>query len=99
MPKSAFSANSQAKVCAAAIVAALRGRIQNDSLLLNTCYSLVTPDYGISITAAYRGNAGQLRVVPQSAVTSPADAPASYRALEATYAKAWYSNIVADTFH
>lgn len=99
MPKSAFSANSQAKVCAAAIVAALRGRSQNDSLLLNTCYSLVTPDYGISITAAYRGNAGQLRVVPQSAVTSPADAPASYRALEATYAKAWYSNIVADTFH
>ncbi len=99
MPKSAFGANSQAKVCAAAIVAELRGHSHNESLLLNTCYSLVTPDYGISVSAAYRGNARRLRVVPQSEVTSPVDAPASYRALEAAYAKAWYSNIVADTFH
>ena len=51
MPKSAFSANNQAKVCAAAIVALLHGAQVAEPVLMNTCYSLVAPEYGISIAA------------------------------------------------
>src|SRR5262249_61904623 len=37
MPKSAFSANNQAKVCAAAIVALLRGAPVAEPIMINTC--------------------------------------------------------------
>ena len=98
MPKSAFSANNQAKVCAAAIVALLRGEPVAPPALMNTCYSLVAPDYGISISAVYSVENDTIQVVPGSSGTSPLDAPEATRALEATYARSWYTNITADTF-
>ena len=98
MPKSAFSANNQAKVCAAAIVAQLRGKPIAQPALMNTCYSLVAPDYGISITAVYHVENDTIRVAPGSSGTSPLDAPDTTRALEAAYARSWYANITADTF-
>ena len=54
MPKSAFSANAQAKVCAAAVASLLAGGQPDDPKLINTCYSLVAPDYGISVAGVYR---------------------------------------------
>ena len=54
MPKSAFAANAQARVCASAIVDLLRDRSPAPPKLINTCYSLVAPDYGISIAGVYR---------------------------------------------
>src|SRR4051794_4335048 len=49
MPKSAFAANAQAKVCATAVAALLAGRAPAGPKLINTCYSLAAPDYGISV--------------------------------------------------
>ena len=98
MPKSAFSANNQAKVCAAAIVARLWGEPVAQPALMNTCYSLVAPDYGISISAVYAVENDTIQVVPGSSGTSPLDAPETTRALEAAYARSWYANITADTF-
>ena len=98
MPKSAFSANNQAKACAAAIVALLRGREVPAPALMNTCYSLVAPDYGISIAAVYRVMDDKLAVVPGSSGVSPLDAPGDTRLQEAEYAKSWYANITADVF-
>jgi NADPH-dependent 2,4-dienoyl-CoA reductase/sulfur reductase-like enzyme len=98
MPKSAFSANNQAKVCAAAIVALLRGEPVTQPVLMNTCYSLVAPDYGISIAAVYQVHNDQITIAPGSSGTSPLDAPDTIRALEAGYARSWYANITADTF-
>jgi sulfide dehydrogenase [flavocytochrome c] flavoprotein subunit len=98
MPKSAFSANNQAKVCADAVVALLHGEKVAVPALMNTCYSLVAPDYGISITAVYRVEAGKIVTVPGSSGVSPLDAPDETRALEAKYAKSWYANITADVF-
>ncbi|MBI3329846.1 MAG: FCSD flavin-binding domain-containing protein [Nitrospinae bacterium] len=98
MPKSAFSANNQAKACAAAIVALLRGERPPEPALMNTCYSLVAPDYGISIAAVYRVVGDEIRAVKGSEGISPANAPDEIRALEAEYAKSWYANITADTF-
>jgi sulfide dehydrogenase [flavocytochrome c] flavoprotein chain len=98
MPKSAFSANNQAKTCAAAIVALLRGESIPAPALMNTCYSLVAPDYGISIAAVYRVVDEKIVTVDSSSGVSPLDAPAETRALEAEYARSWYANITADTF-
>ncbi len=54
MPKSAFAANAQAKVCAAAVAKLLRGETPAEPKLINTCYSLVAPDYGIYVAGVYR---------------------------------------------
>jgi sulfide dehydrogenase [flavocytochrome c] flavoprotein subunit len=98
MPKSAFSANNQAKACAAAIVASLQGKPSPAPALMNTCYSLVAPDYGISIAAVYRVVDDKIATVEGSSGVSPIEAPDKIRALEADYARSWYSNITADTF-
>jgi NADPH-dependent 2,4-dienoyl-CoA reductase/sulfur reductase-like enzyme len=98
MPKSAFSANAQAKVCAAAIAALLRGDKPAEPKLINTCYSLVAPDYGISVAGVYRPASGQLTDVEGAGGVSPADAPRAFRALEATYADAWFQTITNEVF-
>jgi len=51
MPKSAFAANMQAKICALAVVKLLRGEAPVSPKLINTCYSLVAPDYGSPLPA------------------------------------------------
>jgi sulfide dehydrogenase [flavocytochrome c] flavoprotein chain len=98
MPKSAFAANAQAKVCAFAVAALLRGEAPSSSKLVNTCYSLVAPDYGISIAGVYHPAGGQLADVEGAGGVSPTDAPADFRALEAGYAEAWFRTITAETF-
>ena len=98
MPKSAFSANNQAKVCAAAVVALLRGEQVAVPALMNTCYSLVAPDYGISIAAVYRVENGKIVTVQGSSGVSPLNASSEIRSLEAEYTKSWYANITADVF-
>jgi sulfide dehydrogenase [flavocytochrome c] flavoprotein subunit len=98
MPKSAFSANNQAKACAAAVVSLLRGHEVVPPALMNTCYSLVAPDYGISIAAVYQAVNDKLVAVEGSSGVSPLDASAQTRSLEAEYARSWYANITADTF-
>jgi sulfide dehydrogenase [flavocytochrome c] flavoprotein chain len=98
MPKSAFAANAQAKVCAEAIAALLHGETPAPPKLINTCYSLVAPDYGISIAGVYHPAGGQLADVEGAGGVSPIDAPADFRALEASYAEAWFRTITTQTF-
>ena len=98
MPKSAFSANAQAKVCAAAVVKLLRGETPVSAKLINTCYSLVAPDYGISIAGVYHSANGQLAEVPGSGGISQVDAPRSTRSLEATLANDWFRTITTEVF-
>jgi NADPH-dependent 2,4-dienoyl-CoA reductase/sulfur reductase-like enzyme len=98
MPKSAFSANNQAKVCAAAIVALLHGTAVAEPVLMNTCYSLVAPDYGISIAGVYHVAGDKITAVAGSEGISPVDAPNEVRHREAEYAQSWYANITADVF-
>jgi len=98
MPKSAFAANAQAKVCAAAIVARLAGRTAPEPRLINTCYSLVAPDYGISVAGVYKPDKGQLIDIPGAGGTSPLDADAAFRSDEARYAESWFRTITAETF-
>ena len=96
MPKSAFAANAQAKVCAAAVVKLLAGQKPDETRLINTCYSLAAPDYGISIANVYRPKDGVL--VDAGGGVSPANAPASFRAQEAMFANGWFKTITGEVF-
>jgi len=97
MPKSGFSANSQAKVCARAVVALLREEEPPEPVFINTCYSLLAADYGISVAAVYRlDDAGGIAPVPGSGGVSPPDASLAFRRAEADYARGWYASITAD---
>jgi NADPH-dependent 2,4-dienoyl-CoA reductase/sulfur reductase-like enzyme len=98
MPKSAFSANAQAKVCADAVADLMAGRTPATPKLINTCYSLVAPGYGISVAGVYRPANGVLADVEGAGGTSSLDAPMEARRAEAAYAEAWYRTITADVF-
>ncbi len=98
MPKSGFAANSHGKACAAALVSLQAEHEVKDPIFLNTCYSLLAPDYGISINAAYL--AGEQGIVPLygSGGTSPLDAPPEVRRDEAKYAEGWYASMIEEMF-
>ena len=97
MPKSGFAANSQGKVCAAAIVSSLREVAMPDPSYVNTCYSLLSPDYGISVAGVYRYSKDK-GIYKTGGGASPLDADATYRLQEARFAKGWYDSITMDTF-
>lgn len=98
MPKSAFTANAQAKACASAVIELLRGRAPDAPKLINTCYSLLAPDYGISIAGVYSPKDGLLAEVEGAGGTSPLDAPMAVRAEEAAFGEAWFGTITAEAF-
>ncbi|MBN4080067.1 FAD-dependent oxidoreductase [Beggiatoa alba] len=98
MPKSGFSANSQGKVCAAAVASSLLDVSMPEPSYSNTCYSLVGPDYGISVAAVYRLSDNKIAKVKGSGGISPKLASADFRKMEANYTRGWYANITADVF-
>lgn len=98
LPKSASAANSQAKVCAAAIADLLAGRAVGEPSFVNACYSLVAPTYGISLTAVYGVAAQGIVALKGTYGASPLGASTKYRQKEAADAEGWYQNIVADSF-
>lgn len=96
MPKSGFAANTQGKVAAAVIAAELAGREAPRASYANTCYSLIGPDYGISVAGVYRGENGKVVEIEGSGGVSPLDAGADFRKAEAEYGAGWYAAICAD---
>jgi sulfide dehydrogenase [flavocytochrome c] flavoprotein subunit len=98
MPKSAFAANAQAKVCAAAVTTLLAGDTPTPPKLINTCYSLLAPDYGISVAGVYHPVDGKLVDVEGAGGTSPLDASADARAAEAKLAAGWFRTITGEVF-
>jgi NADPH-dependent 2,4-dienoyl-CoA reductase/sulfur reductase-like enzyme len=96
MPKSGFCANAQGKVVAAAISAELAGREPSQPSWINTCYSVLGPEYGISVADVYRVSDGKITAVPDSGGVSPLKANQTFRAAEAHYARGWYESITRD---
>ena len=102
MPKSGYAANSQGKVAAAAIVAALKGTEIAKQAYVNTCYSIIGTDYGISVAAVYElgkdKDKGTPTISKLSGGLSAVDASADSRAREVQYAYSWFNNITSDIF-
>ena len=99
MPKSGYAANSQAKVCAAAVVAKLQGKAAPVPSYVNTCYSLITPEDGISVAMVYRlGKDGTIEKVDGAGGLTPGDSSDAMRKREVEYAYSWFKNITHDSF-
>src|SRR5262249_2316738 len=63
MPKSAFSANSQAKVAAMTIRGELAGARTFPARYNNTCWSLIAPDDNVKVGGTYEPGDGKLKAV------------------------------------
>lgn len=96
MPKSGFSASAQGKVVAAAISALLKGQDPPAPYWTNTCYSLLAPDYGISVAGVYSLRNDEIVEVDGSGGVSEVDAEDAVRRAEARYATGWYEAISQD---
>lgn len=96
MPKSAFSANSQAKVVAADILAELAGKEKFPPRFRNTCWSLVAPDDSVKVGANYAPQDGKL--APSGSFVSQPGEDATVRKQNFAESVAWYDSIRADMF-
>lgn len=96
MPKSGFAASSQGKVTAASIVRLFQGKEPAPPSLVNTCYSLIGTDYGISVAGVYSLSPTGIIEVPGSGGLTPLDADADHLREEAMFAVGWYKNISQD---
>lgn len=96
MPKSGFSANSQAKVCANAVRGALTGSKVFPAKFSNTCWSLIATDDGVKVGATYE--ATDEKIAKIAGFVSKTGESAELR--KATYeeSEGWYSGITADMF-
>lgn len=98
MPKSGYSANSQAKVCAAAIVAMLNGQEPGTPSYINTCYSIAGKDYAFSVAAVYRLADDRSKITSVSGGLTPGDSSPEVFKREVAYAHSWFNNITHDIF-
>ena len=96
MPKSGFSANSQAKVCANAVRGALTGSKIFPARYANTCWSLIAENDGVKVGATYE--ATPEKIASTEAFISETGESAELR--KATYeeSEGWYAGITADMF-
>ncbi|MFN3239047.1 MAG: FCSD flavin-binding domain-containing protein [Pseudomonadales bacterium] len=98
MPKSAFSANAQAKVCAIQVLRMLAGLKPQATTLLNTCYSFVDAEAAISVSGVYHNKAGSFSSVPGAGGTSPINGLQSLKELEGQHARDWFAAITQEVF-
>jgi sulfide dehydrogenase [flavocytochrome c] flavoprotein subunit len=101
LPKSGYAANSEAKACATAIAAKIKGLTPiPESIITNGCYSFVGADYAISIFQKFKLSSDKTtyELVPQTRGTSPLVADATWRKKEVEQGHAWYANFRRDCF-
>ena len=96
MPKSGFSANSQAKVAANAILGELTGSKVYPARFANTCWSLVATNDGVKVGASYTSGEEKIEVVDKFISQSGE----SDELRKTTYEESigWYAGITADMF-
>ena len=96
MPKSGFSANSQAKVAANHIRGALTGSKVYKPRFANTCWSLIATNDGVKVGANYEAGSEKIDVVDK--FISQNGEASDMR--QATYEESigWYEGITTDMF-
>ncbi len=96
MPKSGFSANSQAKVAAMAIRAELTGSRTFPARYSNTCWSLLAPENGVKVGASYEPTPEKIASVESFISNTGEDA--DLRRVTYEESLGWYAGITADIF-
>jgi sulfide dehydrogenase [flavocytochrome c] flavoprotein subunit len=96
MPKSAFSANSQAKVAALAVRADLVAARMLPASYMNTCWSVIAAGDCVKVGGTYAPAEGKIKAIATFvSQTGEAD---QLRATNLQEANDWYRGIVRDTF-
>ncbi|MGI9485778.1 MAG: FCSD flavin-binding domain-containing protein [Geminicoccaceae bacterium] len=96
MPKSGFSANSQAKVCAMAVRHALTGSDLFPARFRNTCWSTVAEADTMKVGASYE--ATDEKIAKTEGFISEVGESADLRLQTREEADGWYDSITADIF-
>lgn len=96
MPKSAFSANSQAKVAAAAVRGELIGSRVFPARYTNTCWSLIETDDAVKVGGRYEARDGAIKA--SETFISKTDESAELRRQTQEENMGWYAGITADIF-
>ena len=96
MPKSAFLANSQAKVCAFAIAAALTGSDRFAPHLFNTCFTFLAADDAVSDAIAFEPTEGTIKI--SEILISQVGEDAERRRQVVQAANGWYAAFTHDVF-
>jgi sulfide dehydrogenase [flavocytochrome c] flavoprotein chain len=96
MPKSGYSANSQAKVAANAIRGELTGSRVFPARYSNTCWSLIAPEDGVKVGASYEPTPEKIASV--SSFISQTGEDAALRRQTYEESLGWYAGITADMF-
>ena len=95
MPKSASMANQHAKVCAAAVIALIKGQPVNPApMMMNTCYSFVDAKNVIHVASVHAYSAADKTMSVVKGSGGVSDKPSE---LEGHYAWGWAKNIWADS--
>ena len=96
MPKSGFSANSQAKVCSMAVRGALTGSTMFPPRYSNTCWSLIGTDDGVKVGASYE--ATDEKIAKTDGFISQTGESAELRKATFEESLGWYAAITGDMF-
>jgi NADPH-dependent 2,4-dienoyl-CoA reductase/sulfur reductase-like enzyme len=96
MPKSAFAANSQAKVAAMMVRGELAKTPTFPARYANTCWSLIEADDAVKIGGRYEARDG--KIAQTETFVSKADETAAVRKETQQENIGWYSGITADIF-
>jgi len=96
MAKAGSGANTQAKVCAAAIAAAFSGTTMPDPTFITVFYGLIGKKYAISNATFYRYQNGTIKAT--SGGISPLKASKKVRRNEMKFAKSWYAALTSEAF-
>jgi len=100
MPKSGFSANSQAKVVAVDILGDLSGKEKFPPRFRNTCWSMVAPNDSVKVGANYSPGEkdGKKMLVAAGSFVSKTGEDEGLRKQTFEESLGWYDGIVADVF-
>jgi sulfide dehydrogenase [flavocytochrome c] flavoprotein subunit len=96
MPKSAFSANSQAKVAAMIVAGELANARIFPARYSNTCWSLIETDDDVKVGGTYEPGDGKLKAV--TTFVSQKGESAELRKANYKESVDWYNGIVSDIF-
>jgi sulfide dehydrogenase [flavocytochrome c] flavoprotein chain len=96
MPKSAFSANSQAKVAAMMVRGELTGSATFPARYINTCWSVIETDDTVKVGGRYEAKDGKITAV--ETFVSKTGETAELRKQTQGENIGWYSGITADMF-
>ena len=98
MPKSGYSANTQAKVCVRALIGKVTQTGIPEPAWSNTCYALAGDDWGLFVADTFRIVDGKIARTNTRARYQDLSASREERMVASRYLRAWMRSITADAF-